>query len=87
MLVLPWHVTWQRIRISMLGVADISDDILGKFKTDTKIQTVKHDLSDRQSLKTVIADFDMVINAVCVKFILEMLKLKNIVYRPTITDL
>lgn len=45
-------------------VADISDDILKKFKTHTKIKTIKQDLSDRQGLKEMISRFDMVINAV-----------------------
>ena len=45
-------------------VADISDGILKKFKTHTKIKTIKQDLSDRQGLKEMISCFDMVINAV-----------------------
>jgi len=45
-------------------VADISDDILKKFKTHTEIKTIKQDLSDRQGLKEMISSFDMVINAV-----------------------
>jgi len=45
-------------------VADISDDILKKFKTHTEIKTIKQDLSDKQGLKKMISSFDMVINAV-----------------------
>ncbi len=47
-----------------VSIADISDDTLSKFKTDDNIQTIKQDLSDRQSLKTLISNFDMVISAV-----------------------
>ncbi|MEN8212397.1 MAG: saccharopine dehydrogenase NADP-binding domain-containing protein, partial [Thermodesulfobacteriota bacterium] len=47
-----------------VSVADISDDILNKFKTHTKIKTIKQDLSDRQGLKEMVSSFDMVINAV-----------------------
>ena len=40
-----------------VSIADISDDTLSKFKTDDNIQTIKQDLSDRQSLKTLILNF------------------------------
>ncbi|MCK5163901.1 MAG: saccharopine dehydrogenase NADP-binding domain-containing protein [Desulfobacula sp.] len=45
-------------------VTDISGDILNRFETHPEIKTVKQDLSDRESLKTLVSSFDMVVSAV-----------------------
>ncbi len=45
-------------------VADISDSILDRFNSQPNIQTIKQDLSDKNSLSHLISQFDMVISAV-----------------------
>ncbi len=45
-------------------VADLSDSILERFKSNNGIKTIQQDLSDKKGLTRLISDFDMVISAV-----------------------
>jgi len=47
-----------------VSVADVSEKTLAKFNTHPGIQTVQQDLSNREALKNLVSDFDMVISAV-----------------------
>lgn len=45
-------------------VADINESILKKFEPVSQIKTIKQDLSDSSAIKSLIADFDMIVSAV-----------------------
>ncbi len=47
-----------------ITIADINNDSLDKIGAENKISTIQKDLSDSKSIKEIVKDFDIVLNAV-----------------------